>query len=106
DHMRLLVAAGEKPIDVSVFLAAGDADRAAVFKKVAASLPVMKIDLADIQRGGPAHYKPIVTKIQPATNKAGPFAVDVLPTPTANPWRALIRPGGIDLFQCGKRAAL
>jgi glucose/arabinose dehydrogenase len=108
DHCRLSVPAGETPLDVSVFVAldTGDARSAEAFKRLVLAAPPPKGNLADATGGGPSLYKPIVTMREPAANEAGPFAVDTLPTPTDNPWRALVRPGGLDFFEGGKRAAI
>ncbi len=35
---------------------------------------------------------------------SGPYAVDTIPLPTANPWRSWIRPTGVDFFRDGRAA--
>src|SRR6185503_13449033 len=58
-------------------------------------------------RGGPGRYEPVVTRVEPGKPGPGkPFAVDTLTLPAVNPWRARVRPGGLDFFTGGRRAAV
>ena len=64
DQVRLVVPAGAEAVDVTVLIAAGDADVAAALKEVAAdgSIKIPRFD--ELTRGGPARYEPVVTKTE------------------------------------------
>lgn len=53
-------------------------------------------DLAELTQGGPARWKNALTTRVERGNADGPFAVDVLPVPEKNPWRAQMRLSGLD----------
>jgi hypothetical protein len=107
EHLRLEVPAGADPIDVTVMMAAGDAGAAGRLKRLAAETPVAPLAVEGLTRGGPARYEPVRTRSEPGKVRAGsPFVVDTLTLPAANPWRARVRPGGMDFFAGGRRAAV
>jgi hypothetical protein len=58
-----------------------------------------------IQGGPPRWPERIETKITTGSED-GPFAIDTLALPAANPWKSWMRPGGFDFFKDGKRAAV
>ena len=63
-------------------------------------------DLEPLTHGGPPRWpEKLVTHGNLGTN-AGPYAVDTLTEPAANPWHSWMRFGGIDFFPDGKRVAL
>ncbi len=63
------------------------------------------VDLAVLTRGGPGLFpETIVVKGQLAPT-TGSYAVDVIPLPAENPWRARPRFGAFDFFPDGKRVA-
>jgi glucose/arabinose dehydrogenase len=107
DHVRLLVPEGDDAVDVAVAIAADREDAASDLKQVVAAVAATPVNLEALTRGGPARYEPIVTSVEPG--KEGdrrPFRVDTLALPTTNPWRARVRPGGLDFFPGGRRAAV
>ncbi|MFM7136162.1 MAG: DUF6797 domain-containing protein, partial [Planctomycetota bacterium] len=90
-HVELLIPAGDEPLDVAVAVAAADP---AVLARHAASLAVP----GRVAGGRPAPRlwaATVETRIA-AGSGAGPFAVDVLAAPEANPWNAQVRFSGID----------
>jgi glucose/arabinose dehydrogenase len=63
-------------------------------------------DLSALTKGGPARWQDrIVTKGAPG-REDGPYKVDAIPLPVANPWRSWMRPGGFDFFSDPSKAAL
>ena len=107
DHVRLLVPEGDDALDVLVAIAADGMDGVADLKQVVAGAAAKPIRLQELTRGGPARHEPIVTTVETGKDQPGrPFAVDTLALPTTNPWRARLRPGGIDFFPGGRRAAV
>lgn len=115
DRVRLSIPAGDEPVELKLFIAAGT-DVGAKLKEVAADanaaaagadVTLPRNSLVKHTDGGPARHKPIVTKIHRGDAKPdAAFAVDTLTLPADNPWKAQIRPGGLDFFQDGKRAAV
>lgn len=64
-------------------------------------------DLSDrIQQSSPLRWPEIVTTAQIIGADEGPFAVDVLSTPIANPWLARVRLTGHDFLADGDRVAV
>lgn len=66
-------------------------------------------EMPDFKKGGPARWpEPVVTKgnVNALITPDGSYAVDQLIPPVNNPWRRLVRFGGVDFFPDGKRAAL
>ena len=108
DHVRLAVPAGEEPVEVTLLIAAGGAGGAEGLKQLAATLPARAPGwLAGLTSGGPARHEPVRTKAEPGRTRPGaPFVVDTLAVPADNPWRARVRPGGLDFFAGGRRAAV
>ena len=108
DHVRLVVPEGNDPLDVTVLIAAERGGRASGLEQIvegaAAADPVRPEKLT---RGGPARHEPVSTAVEPGKHDAGrPFRVDTLTLPTPNRWKARVRPGGIDFFPGGRRAAV
>ena len=59
-----------------------------------------------IQQSGPARWPDVVTTVPVIGTDHGPFAIDVLSTPIANPWFARIRLAGHDFLADGDRVAV
>jgi hypothetical protein len=96
DRVRLAVPAGTAPLDLTVVIAI-----------IADDVSPTPLRLDDLAGAGPAQYKPVVTQVAPgAARPASPFVIDTLTLPADNPWNARVRPGGIDFFQGGRRAAV
>ena len=68
-----------------------------------------KPEMAEVKRGGPAHWPETVTTkgvLNFSSTPDGAYVVDQLTPPTENPWKRRVRFGGLDFFPDGKRAAL
>ncbi len=63
-------------------------------------------DLAPFTRGGPAAWPEIITTAVVRSDRAGPFAWDRIDLPVDNPWRARLRPTGIDFLPGGRQAVV
>lgn len=59
-----------------------------------------------IDTGGGARWPEVVTTVPVMGADTGPFAIDVLSTPVANPWLARIRLTGQDFLSDGDRVAV
>jgi putative heme-binding domain-containing protein len=92
-HLDLLIPAGAAPLDLAVAIAAATAEKVA---RHAATIPPPAPPRSLMGRAAPPLWAtPIKTRIAPGRG-AGPFAVDVLAAPEANPWNAQVRFSGID----------
>ena len=88
----LSIPAGDGPLDVAVAVAAIDAEALAAH---AAALDIPTPRLL-VGRPAPPLWATVVeTSIAPGGD-AGPFAVDALSAPEANPWNAQLRFSGLD----------
>lgn len=59
-----------------------------------------------VKQSGRARWPEVVTTVPTIGAESGPFAVDVLTTPAANPWFARIRLTGHDFLSDGDRVAV
>lgn len=99
-QLVLRLPASAQPITFKILLGTGDVG------EVAKSSP-KPVDLVALTKGGPSLWKEtVVTKgvLSKETDQA--YVVDHLTPPNANPYHAWIRPGGMDFFSDGTRAAL
>lgn len=71
---------------------------------VLAKAPGVPLELEPMTHGGAKHWNGEIVTQSVAGSDAGPFAVDVFPLPTNNPWKSLVRPGGFDFTPDGKAA--
>jgi len=62
--------------------------------------------LEPLTHGGPLRWPQKIETRMTLGAEDGPFAMDVLALPAANPWRSWMRPGGFDFFSDGVRAAV
>jgi len=107
NYVRMFVPEGREAVDVTLLIAAGGPEFAAEFKRLVSNVPVTPVRLEELTRGGPARYEPVYTRVERGKTRPGrPFVVDTFTLPTVNPWRARVRPGGIDFFAGGRRAAV
>lgn len=60
------------------------------------------LDLESLTKGGPARWPQILETTVAKGGEDGPFAVDTLPTPEANPWLAQTRFTGLDFMPDGR----
>ena len=69
-----------------------------------------KVDVADlnaeIKRSSPPRWPEVLTTTPVVGSNDGPFAIDVLAAPEANPWLARMRLTGHDFFPDGDRVAV
>lgn len=61
-------------------------------------------DLAALSRPGPARWLPALTTVGQVGFPTDGFAVDTIPVPYANPWKALLFCSGVDFFRDGSAA--
>jgi hypothetical protein len=61
-------------------------------------------DIAAVCHPGPAHWLPAITNAGQVGFPTDGFAVDTLPVPYANPWKALFFCSGVDFFNDGSAA--
>ena len=92
-HLDLMIPAGEKPLDLAVAIAAADASTLATH---VATTPPPPPPRSLVSRGAPPLWATPITTHIAAGRDRGPFAVDVLAAPEANPWNAQVRFSGID----------
>ena len=90
----LQIPAGNDPLDVAVAIAAADVEALA---RHAASLEVPRPRTL-IGRPAPPLWPTVVETSIAAGGDAGPFAVDTLSAPDANPWNAQLRFSGLDFI--------
>jgi len=90
----LQIPAGHDPLDVAVAIAAADVEALA---RHAASLEVPRPRTL-IGRPAPPLWPTVVETSITAGGDAGPFAVDTLSAPDANPWNAQLRFSGLDFI--------
>ena len=61
-------------------------------------------DLAALTKGGPSRWPDVLETAFQRGDDDGPFAVDVLELPDANPWNCRMRPSGLDFLPGGSLA--
>ena len=74
--------------------------------RAVAAADTESLDLAPLTRGGPQRWKETVPTLAMLGTNAGPFAVDSLTLPDANPWHSIMRIGAFDFLPDGRSAAL
>jgi putative heme-binding domain-containing protein len=94
----LHLPAGREPRRVKVLLAAPSAHRDALRRRAAASPPPEALEPLTHGGGGGSLWPETLTTQAARGDDAGPFAVDVLTPPDANPWNAQMRLTGIDFL--------
>ncbi len=92
-HVELVIPAGAEPLDLTVAVAAADP---AVLAAHAATLPPPPAPRTLVGRPAPPLWSVAVETRPAAGRDTGPFAVDVLTAPEANPWNAQVRFSGLD----------
>jgi hypothetical protein len=116
--LRLAIPAGEAPLQFvlwqtrpaasvsSAVPSIGPFDRKAAHTLADAHRELRPANLSLLTRGGPSRWPELVTTQPVASEETGPFAVDVLAPPDANPWLCQLRLTGFDFFPDGNRAAV
>jgi cytochrome c2 len=104
-NIRLRLPAQARPARCKILLWSGPREALPDFVAlVQASAP--PADLEPLTHGGPPRWpEKVLTHGHLGTNE-GPYAIDTLTEPDANPWHSWMRFGGVDFFPEGKRAAL
>ncbi|MCA9174695.1 MAG: hypothetical protein KDB14_09420, partial [Planctomycetales bacterium] len=103
--LLLHIPAGETPIRASLRIASSaQLELDALAKPLHA--PREPLDLAPLTQGGPANWGSVVETLPQPGDDDGPYAVDVLTRPAANPWMARVRLTGFDFFADGDEAAV
>ncbi|WP_391732093.1 DUF6797 domain-containing protein [Tautonia sociabilis] len=103
--LRLRIPAGPEPLRFVLWFAgpSREVDPLALADSVRIGPPG---DLRSLTDGGPRRWpEEIVTRAE-AGEDDGPFAVDVLTPPDANPWNAQVRCSGLDFLPGGDSAVL
>ncbi len=102
--LRLAIPAGPQPLRFTLVVVRVPSERDA--KAMASSIKDgPATDLAALTRGGPSRWPEVLkTAIEPGRDD-GPFAVDVLTPPDANPWNCRMRFSGLDFFPGGDALA-
>jgi len=104
--LRLKIPPGKEPLRFTVWTAA--TSKPDQVERIVASVKTqgMDLDLGPLTRGGGRRWPMVVTVPGQPGRDSGPFAVDVFPQPTGNPWSCLTRFTGLDFYPDGKHAAL
>lgn len=68
--------------------------------------PAAPEELEPLTKGGPPRWPEKIVTSGVLGTEEGPYAIDTIALPAANPWRSWIRPGGFDFFADGRRAAV
>ncbi|HZZ82863.1 MAG TPA: DUF6797 domain-containing protein [Gemmataceae bacterium] len=105
-NLRLVIPRGKEPLKLTLWQAQVQ-DRGDI-AGVVASVPKdgIGMDLAPLTRGGGPRWPEELTTTATIGNTAGPFAVDVLSLPEANPWSCRMRLSGLDFYPDGDSAAV
>ena len=108
-RLRLRIPAGKEPLRFTVWtMAVAKENPAAVAKSQPSEwldvVPEPETDLQPLTQGGPPRWPQKLATQATIGSDDGPFAVDVLTAPTANPWLAQMRFTGLDFFPDGRIA--
>jgi hypothetical protein len=103
--LRLTIPAGQERLRFTVGIVRVPGEREA--KALALSIKDgPATDLSTLTRGGPSRWPDILkTTVKPGRDD-GPFAIDVLTPPDANPWNCRMRLSGLDFFPGGRSLAV
>jgi putative heme-binding domain-containing protein len=103
DGVTLLhIPASATPMAVEVLMGGGDRGRLQAVARSSPGLP----SLRSLTSGGPRRWPEVLKTRAEIGGDGGPFAVDILNLPEANPWRCQVRPTGFDFLDGGRRAAV
>ncbi|MCP4784750.1 MAG: heme-binding protein [Fuerstiella sp.] len=110
NRICLNVPSGNQRRNIAVWTVAVVADTAQDALKELADRIEDRLKVADLEQripqSGPARWPEIVATTPIMGPETGPFAIDVLSTPIANPWFARIRLTGHDFLADGDRVAV
>jgi len=104
-NLRLRIPAGDSPLKFT--LAVSRVTTADQQRAVTAHLKTHRntLDLTAFTKGGPPRWPQDVPTKPSVMKNGGPFEVDVLTRPAANPWFCRVRFTGLDFHPDGKRLA-
>ncbi len=104
--LRLTIPAGETPLQFSVWSTEEPAPVAGAAATNWSELTITEAnaDLSTLTHGGPPRWPQMLETQSVTGTDDGPFAVDVLAAPEANPWLAQTRFTGLDFFRDGRIA--
>jgi len=105
-HLRLHLPAGKAPLRLT--LAVGRAESPGEVDAMSGEIQKQHntIDLSALTQGGPPRWKRELTTKTSVLKDGGPFEVDVLTRPAANPWNCRVRFTGLDFLPDGERMAV
>ncbi len=96
--VTLRIPAAATPLRLAVRLAKAGTSGLGAFAATAAA----PRDLAPFTRGSPARWADAIETPVVQSNASGPFAWDRFALPQTNPWRARLRPSGLDFTPDGQ----
>ncbi|MGE3809540.1 MAG: DUF6797 domain-containing protein, partial [Gemmataceae bacterium] len=104
-NLRLRIPAGSEPLRFTLWQCRPGEEPV---EKILSTLHIEEParDLTALTKGGPPRWPQVLTTKVEAGKEDGPFAVDTLSWPTANPWFCRLRFTGFDFFPDGDRAAV
>ncbi len=106
-ELRLRLPAGEQPLQFALRLSVAPDRQAARSIHESRPAPAASLDLSPLLAGGPSRWpERLTTQSETIGASDGPFAVDVLTHPAANPWFCRMRLTGFDFYPDGDRAAV
>ncbi len=104
-QVRLAIPPHARTVQVKLLIWRTDPARLAATAAAILRSPAPE-PLEPLTRPGPSRWpQSLQTQGRPGTNN-GPFAIDDLTPPDANPWNSWLRFSGIDFFHNGRRAAV
>ncbi len=103
--LRLAIPAGQESLRFTLGVVRVPSERQA--KALASSIKDgSAADLAALTRGGPSRWPEVLKTPTKPGRDDGPFAIDVLTPPDANPWNCRMRLSGLDFFPGGRALAV
>lgn len=105
-NLRLVIPAGKEALRFTLSLISVTDRKAATKLATAISKTENTIDLAEFTKGGPARWPERISTKTVTRKNGGPFEVDVLTRPVANPWSCRVRFTGLDFAPKGKTMAI
>ncbi len=108
-RLRLRIPAGKEPLRFTVWTTAVAKETPVAAANSQPSewldvVPQSDMDLQPLTQGGPPRWPQKLETQAVIGSNNGPFAVDVLTAPAANPWLAQLRFTGLDFFPDGRMA--
>lgn len=105
-EIRLTIPAGPQPLRFTLWMS--QVDHVAAAAELASELEAESwaVNLESLIHGGPTLWSESLTTQAVRGEEDGPFAVDTLTHPAANPWMCRTRLTGFDFFNDGNRAAV